>query len=276
MGAFLDHMGRARGRGLRPADLWPVGVCERHGMRHPWAMQHRLKLAMFFGSLLATSSVLGACNKAEPEREASASKIAADKAAAQKGTKTGERPSKEGAAAKAAASRGTVIDHEVTDIEGNTVKLSDYRDKALLIVNTASQCGFTPQYAKLQELYGLHKDKGLVVLGFPSNDYGGQEPGTNEDISKFVASKFSVEFPMMDKVSTSGDEMVPLYRALTKESPENMQGPVRWNFTKFLVDKEGYVVARFESPEDPLSDAVQGKIMEVLGAGEAGAASKKK
>ena len=153
------------------------------------------------------------------------------------------------------------------DIEGKPVKLADYRGKAVMIVNTASNCGFTPQYAKLQELYGRYKDKGLVVLGFPSNDYGGQEPGSNEEISEFVASKYSVEFPMMDKVATSGDGKIDLYRALTEESPESLRGPVRWNFTKFLVDKDGYVVERFESAVDPLSPEVKGKVEAVLSKG---------
>ena len=134
-----------------------------------------------------------------------------------------------------------------------------------MIVNTASNCGFTPQYAKLQELYGRYKDKGLVVLGFPSNDYGGQEPGTNDEISEFVASKYSVEFPMMDKVATSGDEKIELYRALTEQGPEEMRGEVRWNFTKFLVDKEGYVVGRFESAVDPMSEQIVSKVEATLG-----------
>ena len=238
-------------------------------MRQSWVMQHRFHAVMFSGALLCVSVALSACNKAEPERAPSASKQAADKAAGQGGAAAVKSPTTEDSAEKDESARGVLIDHEVSDIDGKVVKLSDYRGQALLIVNTASQCGFTPQYAKLQELYGMNKDKGLVVLAFPSDDYGGQEPGTNEEISSFVASKYSVEFPMMDKVATKGEDMIPLYRALTKESPEELRGPVRWNFTKFLVDKEGYVVARFESPKDPLSDEVQAAIAKTLSAGEA-------
>ncbi|MGB1700099.1 MAG: glutathione peroxidase [Nannocystaceae bacterium] len=221
-------------------------------------MHTRSHSAWLYASILCLCTSSLACSKAAPEQNSSHSRAAAEKAEAEAKSKA--------AAGDQNAARGVLIDHEVKDIEGKTVKLSDFRDKAVMIVNTASQCGFTPQYAKLQELYGKYKDKGLVVLGFPSNDYGGQEPGTNEEISQFVASKYSVEFPMMDKVATTGADIIPLYRALTTQSPEEMRGNVRWNFTKFLVDKEGYVVARYESPVDPLSDEVQSKIEEVLAA----------
>jgi len=162
------------------------------------------------------------------------------------------------------AGEEVVIDHEVKDIAGETVALSDYRGKALLIVNTASQCGYTPQYANLQKLYGKYKDDGLVVLGFPSNDYGGQEPGTNDEIASFVDDEFGVEFPMMDKLHTKGPEQAPLYATLTEQTPEGIRGEVKWNFTKFLVDPEGKVVARFDTPIDPLSPEVTGAIESVL------------
>lgn len=147
-----------------------------------------------------------------------------------------------------------VIDHEVTTIEGKPAKLSDYRGKAVLLVNTASECGFTPQYAGLQKLYGEMKGKGLEVLAFPSDDFGHQEPGTPEQIKTFVDDKFAVEFPMFDKVHATGPEISPLYKTLSQETGEGIKGEVKWNFTKFVVDPKGRVVARFEpdvEPDDP-------------------------
>ena len=146
-----------------------------------------------------------------------------------------------------------IVDHEVETLDGTKQKLSDYRGKAVLLVNVASECGFTPQYAALQELYGKYKDRGLVVLGFPSNDFGGQEPGDAAQIKEFVTSKFAVDFPMMAKVHAKGPEMAPLYKTLTEDTPEGIKGEVQWNFTKFLVDPTGKVVARFDSNIDPMS-----------------------
>ncbi len=165
---------------------------------------------------------------------------------------------------KAAAPSSPTIDHEVTRIDGSKEKLSDYRGKALLVVNTASECGFTPQYGGLQELYGKYKDKGLVVMGFPSNEFGGQEPGTEEEIAKFVDSKFGVEFPMFAKVETNGEGASALYRTLTSETSKEMQGPVKWNFTKFLVDAEGKVVGRFDSGTKPDADELIAAIEKAL------------
>jgi len=153
----------------------------------------------------------------------------------------------------AQAATGPVLDHEVETLEGKPQKLSDFRGKAVLLVNVASECGFTPQYAQLQELYGRYKDRGLVVLGFPSNDFGGQEPGDAQQIKEFVTSKFAVDFPMMAKVHAKGPEIAPLYKTLTEETAEGIKGDVKWNFTKFLVDPNGQVVARFESNVDPMS-----------------------
>lgn len=167
-------------------------------------------------------------------------------------------PKDQAPAAAAAPSDGDspLIAHEVTDITGKKVSLADYRGKALMIVNTASQCGYTPQYAKLQELYGKYKDKGFEVLAFPSNDFGEQEPGDREEIANFVDSKFGVDFQMFDKVHTKGPEMAPLYKTLTEETPEGIRGEVKWNFTKFLVDPEGRVVERFDTKVDPLAPEV--------------------
>jgi glutathione peroxidase len=155
----------------------------------------------------------------------------------------------------------------VETLDGGQQKFADLRGKAVLIVNTASQCGFTPQYAKLQELYGRYKDRGLVVLGFPSNDFGEQEPGEAAEIKEFVTSKFAVDFPMMNKVHAKGPEIAPLYKTLTEETAEGIRGEVKWNFTKFLVDPEGRVVARFEPKVDPLADEVTSAIEKLLPTG---------
>lgn len=162
----------------------------------------------------------------------------------------------EGGAA-AIAGGPVVTTHRVKDIAGKDVDLSAYRGKTLLIVNTASQCGFTPQYGGLQTLHERYEKKGLVVMGFPSNDYGGQEPGSDEAIETFCSAKFKVTFPMFSKVQTDpGQGQAPLYRSLTEETPEGIRGPLKWNFTKFLVNSEGKVVSRFEPAVDPLDERV--------------------
>lgn len=144
----------------------------------------------------------------------------------------------------------TVHDFTAASIDGKSTPLSTYKGKVLLIVNTASQCGYTPQYQGLQSLYAKYKDRGLVVLGFPANNFGGQEPGSNEEIKTFCSRKYNVTFPMFSKVSVKGADQVALYKHLTAKQG----GDVRWNFTKFLVDKNGNVIGRFEpnvSPESP-------------------------
>ncbi len=163
-----------------------------------------------------------------------------------------------------AEASGPILDHEVETLEGTKQKLSDYRGKAVLLVNVASECGFTPQYAQLQELYGKYKDRGLVVLGFPSNDFGGQEPGDAAQIKEFVTSKFAVDFPMMAKVHAKGPEIAPLYKTLTEETPEGIKGEVKWNFTKFLVDPTGKVVARFDSNVDPMGPEMVATVEKTL------------
>ena len=163
-----------------------------------------------------------------------------------------------------AAAAGPVLDHTVKLLDGKDKSLADYRGKALLVVNTASECGFTPQYADLQQVYAKYKDRGLEVLAFPSNDFGGQEPGTPEEIRKFVDSKYDVEFEMFDKVVIKGDAKSPLYQTLTEQTPEGIKGDVQWNFTKFLVDPQGHVVQRFESAVSPTDPAVTSAIEKVL------------
>lgn len=144
-------------------------------------------------------------------------------------------------------------------IDGKETPLENFKGKTLLIVNTASRCGFTPQYKGLEELYQKYKDKGFVVLGFPSNNFLGQEPGTNEEIKKFCDLKYQVTFPMFEKIDVKGENAHALYRYLTKQ-----KGEVTWNFNKFLVDPKGDVVARFDSKVDPLSSELTSKIEEIL------------
>jgi len=142
--------------------------------------------------------------------------------------------------------------HEFTmnSIDGKPTSLKSWQGKVVLVVNVASQCGYTPQYTGLEALYQKYKDKGLVIVGVPANNFGGQEPGTDEEIKTFCSRKYSVTFPMMSKVSVKGADMTPLYQYLTTAKG----GDVKWNFTKFLVGKDGKVVDRFESkvaPESP-------------------------
>jgi glutathione peroxidase len=151
--------------------------------------------------------------------------------------------------------------HEFTlnSIDGKPAPLSAYQGKVVLIVNVASRCGFTPQYAGLEALYEKYKDRGFVILGFPANNFGGQEPGTNEEIKTFCSSKYNVTFPMYSKISVKGDDKAPLYQFLTATG-----GEIQWNFTKFLVDKDGKVVARFEPKVTPESAEVAGAIEKAL------------
>ncbi|MBK7827820.1 glutathione peroxidase [Nannocystis sp.] len=179
-------------------------------------------------------------------------------------TKT--EPTKTDAAAKPAplAAAGPILDHSVETLEGTKASLADYRGKAVLLVNVASECGYTPQYAQLQELYGRYKDRGLVVLGFPSNDFGGQEPGDAAQIKEFVTSKYAVDFPMMAKVHAKGPEIAPLYKTLSEDTPDGIKGEVKWNFTKFLVDPSGKVVARFESAVEPMGPELTAAVEKAL------------
>lgn len=152
---------------------------------------------------------------------------------------------------------GTIYGFSAEMLEGGAVALSKYEGIVALIVNTASQCGFTPQYAGLEKLYQTYKERGLVVLGFPCNQFGGQEPGTADEIGAFCEQNYGVTFPMFAKIDVNGDKAHPLYRFLKKQKP-GLLGPmgggaVRWNFTKFLVDRSGKVVARYAPTTKPQS-----------------------
>ena len=154
----------------------------------------------------------------------------------------------------------SIYDFAVTTIEGQPLNLSTYKGKVLLIVNTASQCGFTPQYQGLQALYDKHASQGLEILGFPCNQFGQQEPGSASDIQSFCETRFGVKFPLFQKVDVNGKEAHPLFQYLTKAAP-GLFGTetVKWNFTKFLVDRNGKVIERYASlakPED-LEKAIQ-------------------
>ncbi len=147
------------------------------------------------------------------------------------------------------------LNFKVKTIDGETVDLEDYEGKVVLIVNVASKCGKTPQYAGLEKLYDAHKEDGLVVLGFPCNQFGGQEPGTEADIKEFCSTKYNVSFPMFSKVEVNGPNAAPIYKYLTSKSAEPVgDGKVSWNFEKFLVDRDGNLVNRFSpnaSPDSP-------------------------
>lgn len=153
-------------------------------------------------------------------------------------------------------------DFEIKTIEGESLALSNYKGKAVLLVNTASECGFTPQYRDLEELWKEYKDKGLVVLGVPSNDFGGQEPGDEEQIKEFCETNYSVSFPMTEKVAVIGGKAHPLYRWIAEELGED-QAP-KWNFHKYLIDKDGNLAGAWPSKVGPKDAEVTGAIDGVL------------
>lgn len=146
-----------------------------------------------------------------------------------------------------------ILDLIVKNIDGKEVKLSQYKGKVLLIVNVASKCGYTPQYEGLEKLYEKYKDNGFEILAFPCNDFGGQEPGTTEEIKEFCSTKYNVTFPLFDKIKVIGKEKSPLYERLIN-SKNVEQGDIKWNFEKFLIDKNGEIVARFRSKVKPESE----------------------
>lgn len=148
----------------------------------------------------------------------------------------------------------TPLQFKVKSIDGQEVDLQQYKGKVVMIVNTASRCGFTPQYEQLESLYQKYKDRGFVILGFPANNFMNQEPGTNEEIKNFCKIKYNVTFPMFEKVSVDGPDICPLYKFLTSKENAPFDGSIKWNFTKFLIGKDGKTVARFEpktKPDDP-------------------------
>jgi len=152
----------------------------------------------------------------------------------------------------------------LNSIEGKPAPLADYKGKVVLLVNVASQCGYTPQYTALEAIYEKYKDQGFVILGFPANNFGAQEPGTNEEIKTFCTRKYSVTFPMYAKISVKGADQAPLYAYLTKDTGAGIAGEIKWNFTKFLVDRDGKVVQRFEPAVTPDSKEMTAAIEKEL------------
>ena len=165
------------------------------------------------------------------------------------------------AAAAAGAQASSIYDFTMKSIDGAPVSLSSFRGKVVLVVNVASKCGFTPQYTALEALYEKYKGKGFVIVGVPANNFMSQEPGTDAEIKTFCTNKYNVTFPMMSKVSVLGDDKTPLYVYLTDaKSDPKFAGDIKWNFTKFLFDRNGNPVARFEPPVKPDSAEMTGAI----------------
>jgi len=168
-------------------------------------------------------------------------------------------------AAAVMAADKTVYDFTLNSIDGQPAPLAAYKGKVVLLVNVASKCGYTPQYSALESAYEKYKDRGFVIVGIPANNFGAQEPGSNQEIKTFCSSKFHVTFPMMAKVSVKGDDITPLYQFLTdKSSHPQSGGEIKWNFTKFLIGPDGRVIARFEPEITPDSPQVTSAIEEAL------------
>ncbi len=165
----------------------------------------------------------------------------------------------------AADTPASVLDFTVADIDGRPQALAQYRGTVLLIVNVASKCGFTYQYEGLEQLHQRYRDRGLVILGFPSNDFLGQEPGTAEEIKTFCSLNYGVSFPLFAKIKVKGSKAEPLYQFLTsKKTNGRFGGAISWNFNKFLVNRQGAVVARFGSKEEPTGPAMVAAIEAAL------------
>jgi len=160
-----------------------------------------------------------------------------------------------------------VFDFTLNSIEGQPAPLAAYKGKVVMVVNVASRCGFTPQYSALEAVYEKYKDRGFVIIGVPANNFGSQEPGTNQEIKTFCTSKYHVTFPMMSKVSVKGDDKAPLYQYLTDKSANpDTGGDIQWNFTKFLVGPDGRVITRFEPDVTPDAPQVTAAIEKALSA----------
>ena len=157
----------------------------------------------------------------------------------------------------ASAQTKTIYDFKVKAINGDDYDLSQLKGKKVLIVNTASKCGFTPQYAELEELYEKYKNDNFIIIGFPANNFLNQEPGTNEEIANFCKVNYGVTFPMMEKISVKGNDINPLYSYLTQKSENGvLDAPVSWNFQKFMIDENGHVVDYAKPATKPMSDKI--------------------
>ncbi len=158
-----------------------------------------------------------------------------------------------------------VLNFTMDNIEGNPVSLASYQGKAILMINVASKCGHTKQYAGLEAMYKKYKDQGLVILGFPANNFGGQEPGSDEEIATFCKKNYGVTFPLFSKISVKGEDKAPLYKFLTEEETNpGLSGEVKWNFEKFLIGRDGKVIARFASKVQPDSEELVSAVEKTL------------
>jgi glutathione peroxidase len=159
----------------------------------------------------------------------------------------------------------SIFDFTLNTIDGQPAPLATYKGKVVMLVNVASRCGYTPQYTALESIYEKYKDRGFVIIGIPANNFGAQEPGTNQEIKTFCQSKYSVTFPMMSKVSVKGEDKTPLYQFLTdKAAGPKTGGEIQWNFTKFLVGPDGQIITRFEPAVTPDSPEVAAAIEKAL------------
>ncbi len=158
----------------------------------------------------------------------------------------------------------SIYEFPLEDIDGNEMSLGKYKGQVLLVVNVASKCGYTPQYEGLQAIYEEYEDQGLVIVGFPANNFKGQEPGTEEDIKQFCTLNYGVTFPMTSKVSVLGEDQEPLFTYLTSQPNQDFEGEIKWNFEKFLIDREGNLVRRFRSAVKPESKELTDAIKEIL------------
>lgn len=161
-------------------------------------------------------------------------------------------------------SANSIYEFELKNIDGETTRLDTYEGKVVLIVNTASECGYTPQYEELQAIYEKYKDDGLVILGFPANNFGGQEPGTNQEIKQFCKVNYDVTFPLFSKISVKGDDIHPLFEYLIEEENPDFTGRIKWNFEKFLINRDGILVRRFRSAVEPESETMTRAIEKAL------------
>lgn len=167
----------------------------------------------------------------------------------------------------AMAADKSVYDFTLNSIDGQPAPLAAYKGKVVMLVNVASRCGFTPQYSALESVFEKYKDRGFVIVGIPANNFGGQEPGSNQEIKTFCTTKYHVSFPMMSKVSVKGDDKTPLYQYLTDKSANPQTGgDIQWNFTKFLIGPDGRVITRFEPDVTPDSSQVTAAIEKALSA----------
>jgi glutathione peroxidase len=157
---------------------------------------------------------------------------------------------------------GSVLDFTMNTIDGKPKPLSSYKGKVFMVVNTASECGYTPQYETLQKLYEKYKDKGFAILAFPANNFGAQEPGTNAEIKGFCTKNYHTTFDLFEKISVKGKDQHPLYHFITNES--GFDGEIKWNFQKYLVDKKGKIVKRYMSAVDPMSEEVTKDVESLL------------